>query len=149
MMLWHSLLLLWKSSKRIQSNLHFNVDGSILCGRIWNCRYHSNEIVCLFIDFVILLLCSLWIRKMETENCFHISLTGQIKSCYFPSGFDGHKLFCRYDIVAGADWDLISGMSSGVTQLSRAGSRIEEIVFNMPLEVMYKSTNPFGCKYIT
>lgn len=83
---------------------------------------------------------------METENCFHISLTGQIKSCYFPSGFDGHKLFCRYDIVAGADWDLISGMSSGVTQLSRAGSRIEEIVFNMPLEVMYKSTNPFGCK---
>lgn len=85
---------------------------------------------------------------METENCFHISLTGQIKSCYFPSGFDGSKLFLRYDIVAGADWDLVSGISSGVTQLSRAGSRIEEIVFNMPLEVMYKSTNPFGCKSV-
>lgn len=84
---------------------------------------------------------------METENCFHISVTGQIKSCYFPSGFDGSKLFCRYDIVAGADWDLVSGITSGVTQLSRAGSRIEEIVFNMPIEVMYKSTNPFGCKF--
>ncbi|KAJ6638000.1 B9 domain-containing protein 1, partial [Pseudolycoriella hygida] len=77
-------------------------------------------------------------------NCFHINLSGQIKSCCFPSGFDGDKLFCRYDIVAGADWDLVSGITSGVTQLSKAGPRIEEIVFNMPLEVMYKSTNPFG-----
>lgn len=82
---------------------------------------------------------------MDTDNCLFLSITGQIESCYFPIGINGNKLFCRYDISAGPDWELISGMTSGVTQSSSAGIRIEEIVFNMPLEVMFRSTNPYGC----
>lgn len=83
---------------------------------------------------------------MDTDNCLHLSVTGQIESCYFPIGCNSSRIFCRYDITAGPDWEIISGMSSGVTQISCAGDRIEDIVFNMPLEIMYQSTNPFGCK---
>ena len=83
----------------------------------------------------------------ETDNCFYINIIGQIESCYFPLGLSS-KLFCRYDIQAGADWELVSGQASGVTQCSSASSgNRQNIVFNMPIEIMYKSINPHGCKY--
>lgn len=85
--------------------------------------------------------------KMDANEHFYISITGQIESAYFPVGFDGTKLFCRYDAIAGQDWELISGMSSGITQCASPGERLEKIVFNMPIDLMYKSTNPYGCKY--
>lgn len=84
---------------------------------------------------------------VEIENCFYINIIGQIESCWFPIGFSGSKLFCRYDVSAGPDWKLVSGLSSGVSQCACASStRFEEIIFNMPIELMYKSTNPYGCK---
>lgn len=83
---------------------------------------------------------------MEANEYFFISITGQIDYAYYPVGFDGSYLFCRYDVVAGPDWELISGLSSGITQSGSPGKRIENIVFNMPIELMYKSTNPYGCK---
>lgn len=81
----------------------------------------------------------------NTDNCFYINIIGQIESGWFPVGFVGSKVFCRYDVSAGPDWELVSGMTTGVTQLATSGKRMEEIVFNMPLEIMYKSTNPYGC----
>lgn len=83
---------------------------------------------------------------METNNHFYINVIGQIEYCYFPIGFDGTKLFCRYDVSAGTDWEIISGLTYGVTQCSSSGSKMEKIVFNMPIEIMYKTTNPFGCQ---
>lgn len=86
--------------------------------------------------------------NMEASEYFFINITGQIDFAYYPIGFDGTRLFCRYDVVAGSDWELISGMSSGVTQNASTGMTNEKVVFNMPLEMMFKSTNPFGCKCI-
>lgn len=83
---------------------------------------------------------------METENFFHISVTGQIECAQFPIAPNSRTLYCRYDIVAGADWELISGLKSGVTQNAMSGSDSRKIVFNMPIEFTFKSTNPFGCK---
>lgn len=84
-----------------------------------------------------------------TDNFFYINVIGQINSCWFPVGCDSSKLYCRYDITAGADWQVVSGLTSGITQHAQpAAGRFEEIVFNMPIEVMHKSTNPFGCKQI-
>lgn len=83
---------------------------------------------------------------MEASEYFYINIIGQIDFAFYPIGFDGTKLFCRYDVVAGPDWELISGMSAGVTQNASVGSTIETVVFNMPLEMMFKSTNPYGCK---
>lgn len=84
---------------------------------------------------------------MEASEYFFINITGQIDFAYYPIGFDGRKLFCRYDVVAGPDWELVSGFSSGVTQNASVGQCNDKVVFNMPIEMMFKSTNPFGCKY--
>lgn len=84
---------------------------------------------------------------METDNYFYINVIGQVESCWFPIGFNGSNLFFRYDVTAGPDWELVSGLTSGISQCSSArGRRFEEVIFNMPIEIMYKSTNPFGCK---
>lgn len=85
---------------------------------------------------------------MEANEYFFKNITGHIDYANFPIGFDGSNLFCRYDVVAGPDWQLISGMSCGITQNASPGKRIDKVVFNMPLELMYKSTNPYGCKSI-
>lgn len=83
---------------------------------------------------------------METDNIFHLNISGQIESAYFSIKPDSKTIFCRYDIVSGSDWELISGLKSGVTQNSSAGNDSKKIVFNMPLEFTFKSTNPYGCK---
>ena len=83
---------------------------------------------------------------METENYFNLSVNGQIESAYFPMGPESKTLFCRYDIVYGDDWDVCSGLKSGVTQCADSTHSMDKIVFNMPIEICFKSTNPFGCQ---
>lgn len=82
---------------------------------------------------------------MDSDNNFFINVIGQIESCSYPyGGFASSTLFCRFEISAGPDWQLVSGATNGVTQNSTADRR-GQVVFNMPIEVMYKSTNPYGC----
>lgn len=85
---------------------------------------------------------------MISDSFFHLTVTGQIKNAYFPLGPDSSNLFCRYDVVTGPDWELVSGLKSGITQCAMAGPRMEYVTFNMPIEFTFKSTNPFGCKYL-
>lgn len=80
----------------------------------------------------------------ESESFFHLTVTGQLESAYFPMGPDGNGLFCRYDVVAGPDWELVSGLQSAVTQSARTESDYRTVVFNMPIEFTMKSTNPYG-----
>ena len=80
-------------------------------------------------------------------SCFYISTIGQLESVYFPLGTSSRSLHCRYEIVHGPDWELVSGQKSGVTQCASVGNQnFHTIIFNMPLEFTFKSTNPFGCK---
>lgn len=82
---------------------------------------------------------------METDNYFYVNVIGEIESCAYPfGGASAPALFCRYEITGGPDWTLVSGASNGVTQNSAADGR-GHVVFNMPVEVMFKSTNPYGC----
>lgn len=86
---------------------------------------------------------------METDNNFYVNFIGEIQSCAFPyGGASASPLFCRYEISSGPDWELISGSSNGVTQCS-VSDRRGHLVFNMPFEVMFKSTNPYGCTTIS
>uniref|UniRef100_A0A904A650 B9 domain-containing protein 1 n=1 Tax=Anopheles quadriannulatus TaxID=34691 RepID=A0A904A650_ANOQN len=80
----------------------------------------------------------------ESESFFHLTVTGQLESAHFPMGPDGGGLFCRYDIVAGPDWELVSGLRSAVTQSARTESDYRTVVFNMPVEFTMKSINPHG-----
>lgn len=84
---------------------------------------------------------------METENYFHINVTGQIENIEFPISSGNTSYYCRYDIVSGPDWELISGLKSGITQNALSGIENNKIVFNMPIEFTFKSTNPYGCKF--
>lgn len=82
-------------------------------------------------------------------SCFYISTIGQLQSVYFPVGPSSRSVHCRYEVVHGPDWELISGQKSGITQCASVGnSNFHTIIFNMPLEFTFKSTNPFGCKLI-
>jgi B9 domain-containing protein 1 len=81
---------------------------------------------------------------MISEHTFHVSICGQIEAATFPLGISGNSLFCRYDIVTGPDWELMSGLASGITQCGHTGRQRDQITFNMPMEATYKSTNPFG-----
>ncbi|KAH8316002.1 hypothetical protein KR074_004992 [Drosophila pseudoananassae] len=81
-----------------------------------------------------------------TASYFSVCITGQIVSATFPLGPDREFVFLRYELVAGPDWQLASGPQHGLTQMAtnRSGHFNEPIVFNMPIEVTYKSTSPFG-----
>lgn len=47
--------------------------------------------------------------KMISDNYFHLCVTGQISAAYFPIGMDSKQIFCRYDVVMGKDWEIVSG----------------------------------------
>lgn len=85
---------------------------------------------------------------MSVENYFFLNIVGEIKSVEFPLGPCGSGLFIRYDIVAGDDWEMVSGVNSGVTQSANGGKNSDQIVFNMPIEFTFKSTNIHGCKHL-
>lgn len=88
------------------------------------------------------------LREMSIENFFYLNVLGEIQSAQFPLGPDGSGIFIRYDVVAGDDWEMVSGVKSGITQCANAGRSSDEIVFNMPLECTFKSTNIHGCKFL-
>lgn len=85
---------------------------------------------------------------MLSDNYFYLTVTGQLKHIYFPLGPDGvGGIFCRYDVVYGSDWELVSGLRSGISQCAEPGAkRKEQVTFNMPIEFTFRSTNPHGCK---
>ncbi|KOB70528.1 B9 domain-containing protein 1-like protein, partial [Operophtera brumata] len=63
---------------------------------------------------------------------FLISFSGQIEYVTFPSGVFDEFLYFQYDFVWGPDWEPVSGLSSGTSQMARAGNDPEKVFFNMP-----------------
>jgi B9 domain-containing protein 1 len=48
-------------------------------------------------------------------------------------------------MVAGEDWQVLDGLEEGITQASRASQSYEQnLVWNFPLDITYKTTNAFG-----
>uniref|UniRef100_A0A0K8UMM1 B9 domain-containing protein 1 n=1 Tax=Bactrocera latifrons TaxID=174628 RepID=A0A0K8UMM1_BACLA len=81
-----------------------------------------------------------------TASYFNIFITGQLEAMEFPLGPNAAEVFCRYEVVYGPDWELVSGVQSGISQTAsnRSGYFKDKIVFNFPLEWTFKSTTPFG-----
>ncbi|XP_017475523.1 PREDICTED: B9 domain-containing protein 1 [Rhagoletis zephyria] len=81
-----------------------------------------------------------------TASYFNIFITGQIEAMEFPLGPNAAEVFCRYEVVAGPDWELVSGVQNGISQTAsnKSGYFKDKIVFNFPLEWTFKSTTPFG-----
>ncbi|CAK1546952.1 unnamed protein product [Leptosia nina] len=75
---------------------------------------------------------------------FLVSFSGQIEFAVFPAGVFDNQLYIQYDIVWGPDWEPLSGLCSGTSQLASSGKDPEKVVFNLPLEMVFGSTNVFG-----
>ncbi|XKL62909.1 hypothetical protein PGB90_002742 [Kerria lacca] len=76
------------------------------------------------------------------ENGFLITVIGQIEMADFP---DFDNIYCKYCFVYGSDWELISGIEEGISQVSRKSQDNRKIfILNFPLEICFKSTNPYG-----
>jgi len=77
-------------------------------------------------------------------SAFYVMIMGQIESATFPSYVD--SLYCRYVISYGIDWDVVHGVNSGITQIARRCDirNQESIIWNFPLDVSFKATNPYG-----
>ncbi|TPP57380.1 B9 domain-containing protein 1 [Fasciola gigantica] len=75
-------------------------------------------------------------------ECFMLSLTGQISHAQFPGC---NYIWCKYCFSYGRDWSNIAGMEEGMTQTSVKGSDPSQgHIFNFPLDVSWKSSNPSG-----
>ncbi|XP_028028009.1 B9 domain-containing protein 1 [Bombyx mandarina] len=75
---------------------------------------------------------------------FLVSFSGQIEHVTFPSGIFDEYLYIQYEVVWGPDWEPITGLPSGTSQLSRPGINPERVVINMPIEMTFGSTNVYG-----
>ncbi|XP_043207708.1 B9 domain-containing protein 1-like isoform X2 [Amphibalanus amphitrite] len=79
---------------------------------------------------------------VPSQQCFLLSVTGQVESARL-AGAD--QLYCRYQLHGGPDWDIVTGLEEGISQVSRPSQDARQLlVWNLPVEVSYKATNPYG-----
>lgn len=78
---------------------------------------------------------------------FLVSFTGQIEYVTLPDGVFDDQSYIQYETVWGPDWAPVSGLTSGTSQMARSGVDPERIIFNLPLDMVFSSTNVSGCKY--
>jgi len=78
------------------------------------------------------------------KSVFLLTISGQIESAEFPE-FD--DIFCKYSFVCGQDWYVTCGLEEGISQVAKKSlyySESSNFVFNHPLDVAFKTTNPHG-----
>ena len=69
-----------------------------------------------------------------------LDIQGVIEEGTFP---EGDKIFCKYDIVYGNDWKIISGQKSGQSQYACLGEGSNfYFVWNMPFQIRLNSEKP-------
>ncbi|XP_034297387.1 B9 domain-containing protein 1 [Pantherophis guttatus] len=73
---------------------------------------------------------------------FLLMVSGQVESAQFPE-FD--ELYCKYCFVYGPDWAPTTGLEEGISQITSKSRNVQQnLVWNFPIDVTFKSTNPFG-----
>lgn len=76
------------------------------------------------------------------SSLFTVCMNGQIERGYFP---EFRNVYCKYCYSYGTDWSIIGGSEEGASQISRSGQDERRlIVWNLPIEVTFSSSNPFG-----
>ncbi|CAI9735167.1 Hypothetical predicted protein [Octopus vulgaris] len=79
---------------------------------------------------------------MASSSVFLLNINGQIESGEFPE-FD--DIYCRHCFVYGDDWIITAGLEEGITQVTKKSPDRRQVhVWNFPLNITFKSTNPFG-----
>ncbi|XP_069697882.1 B9 domain-containing protein 1 [Periplaneta americana] len=79
---------------------------------------------------------------MTGGGVFMISVAGQIESAEFH---DFDDIYCKFCFVYGPDWVVTSGLEEGISQIvKRSRDERQLFVWNFPLDITFKSTNPHG-----
>ena len=84
-------------------------------------------------------------RAPPKANGFFTVITGKVESAQL--GHVSGSVVCHYEFVCGADWQHVSGPPTGESQAARNETGAEDeptVVWNFPIDVTYKSTNPMG-----
>ncbi|KAI6226927.1 hypothetical protein M3Y95_00672900 [Aphelenchoides besseyi] len=76
----------------------------------------------------------------SSKSTFLVLISGQIETADFP---EVSNLYCKYAYVMGPDWRQVSGLEEGLSPTCSRGQQNQRIVFNVPLEATFTSTNPF------
>ncbi|KAL3791445.1 hypothetical protein HJC23_011501 [Cyclotella cryptica] len=89
-------------------------------------------------------------NQSTPSSSFFVLVTGNIESATSTS--TSERLYCRYTFSYGPDWEVVHGVSMGLSQIGRRsmfnlGSNDDgcnAIVWNFPIEISFQSTNPYG-----
>ncbi|XP_036053570.1 B9 domain-containing protein 1 isoform X1 [Onychomys torridus] len=94
-----------------------------------------------------------------SPSVFLLMVNGQVESAQFPEYDD---LFCKYCFVYGQDWAptavswthgppllravvIPEGLEEGISQIASKSQDVRQaLVWNFPIDVTFKSTNPYG-----
>uniref|UniRef100_A0A452STN7 B9 domain-containing protein 1 n=1 Tax=Ursus americanus TaxID=9643 RepID=A0A452STN7_URSAM len=75
-------------------------------------------------------------------SVFLLMVNGQVESAQFPE-YD--ELYCKYCFVYGQDWAPTAGLEEGISQITSKSQDVRQaLVWNFPIDVTFKSTNPYG-----
>jgi B9 domain-containing protein 1 len=84
---------------------------------------------------------------MSTQD-FLLIVNGQIEYAEYPGA---NNLSCQYKFIYGTDWEVVrvtgegASLESGITQSAeRAPGDRAIYTWNFPIEITFKSTNPYG-----
>ncbi|KAF4143873.1 Ciliary basal body-associated B9 [Phytophthora infestans] len=72
---------------------------------------------------------------------FQVICSGEVERVHYPGITN---VYCRYAITYGVDWRVLHGAENGLSQIAYLASNEDEILLNFPIDVSFKSTNPFG-----
>ncbi|XP_066120487.1 B9 domain-containing protein 1 isoform X1 [Saccopteryx bilineata] len=86
-------------------------------------------------------------------SVFLLMVHGQVESAQVLISFGPHRspfpeyddLYCKYCFVYGHDWVPTAGLEEGISQITSKSQDVRQaLVWNFPIDVTFKSTNPFG-----
>ncbi|MPC28768.1 B9 domain-containing protein 1 [Portunus trituberculatus] len=80
--------------------------------------------------------------SVSSPSVFLLSVSGQVEAGRFMGGDNLHFNYC---FTAGQDWEVVSGLEECVSQTACCSDDERQLfVWNFPIDITYKSTNPFG-----
>ncbi|KAL7540420.1 hypothetical protein ACHAXR_012738 [Thalassiosira sp. AJA248-18] len=88
-------------------------------------------------------------HSSQSSSSFFVMITGHIESARSSSFSVNDHLYCRYSFSYGPDWEVVHGVSMGLSQIGHQGLLSSDegenvIVWNFPIEISFQSTNPQG-----
>ena len=77
----------------------------------------------------------------RAPTSFTVMASGALQSAELPGCGNA---YCKLSFYHGDDWQLLDGFEDGITQITKADGASGTLIWNFPIEVVYRATNAFG-----